>query len=290
MDFLELFFLTPGQLIDLINSDLFYIYAVPIFLTLESGITYLYLKKIKAYKSIAEKKNTVMTFWAYMIIKMFFVIPGYPTAYLAVAMGHPWDIAANFMIIYYLYSLGVCIVFAAYLVNKYLPYRSGKKHQDGQETSSEDILEKAILYDVSEKIQKFNDDLPPCAGRTMGGMVISVILLNVMIIGGIIFFICGGFEKYFGINKTGNYHELGETIDSVSAWIHYVLIGLIVSPFVIAAAIELHRRHKAMAEDPFCTGRGDPPAASESHSPAAPPAPQPAADQKPPRACAPPPA
>lgn len=284
MDFFELFLLTPGQLIDLINSNLFYVYAVPIFLALESGITYLYLKKIKTYKSIAGKKNMVMTFWAYMIIKMFFVVPGYPTACLAVEMGHPWDISAKFMIIYYLYSLGVCIAFAAYLVDKYLPSRSVKKYQDGRETSSGDILENAILYDVSEKIQKFNDDMPPCAGRTMRSMAISYILLSVVIIGGIIFFICGGFDKYFGINKTGNYHELGETIDSVSSLIHYVLIGLIASPFVIAAAIALHRRHKAMAEDPFCTGRGDPSAAPGSHSSPDDPSPQPTADQTPPRA------
>lgn len=52
MDFFEIFLLTPGQFIDLIISNLFYTYAVPIFLTLESGITYIYLKKLKPAQAL----------------------------------------------------------------------------------------------------------------------------------------------------------------------------------------------------------------------------------------------
>lgn len=69
MELFDWVFTTPVQVLNLINSSWFLLYALPIFLPLESGITYFYLKKIKTYKSIAEKKNVLTTHWAYLVIK-----------------------------------------------------------------------------------------------------------------------------------------------------------------------------------------------------------------------------
>lgn len=284
MDFFELFFLTPGQLIYLINSNIFYVYAVPIFLALESGITYFYLKKIKSYKSIAKKKNTVMTFWAYMILKMFLFSPGDLFAYFAAQTDRSWDSAGWYMIVYYLYSMRVCFAFVAYLVNKHTSIFSEKKRQDGEKASDGDMLERAILYDVSGKIQAIYDNISPTRGRSAGDISGYLALINLVLVTGIIYLLSGGFDNYHGANKTADHHELSHTIDKVEPWVRYQWAGLLALLAVPGSVFILRQHRKADLERLIPFNQEAAPETTEPQSPSTPPAPQPAADQKPPRA------
>lgn len=285
MDFFEIFLLTPGQVIDLINSNIFFVYAVPIFLALESGITYFYLKKIKTYPSIAKKKNTVMTFWAYVILKMFLFSPGYLYAYFAVQTDRPWGSAGWYMIVYYLYSMRVCFAFVAYLVNKHTSKLSEKRWQDGDNVSDGYMLERAILYDVSGKIQAMYDTISPTRGRSAGDISWYLVLANLVLLSGIIYLLSGGFDNYLVADKTADHHGLGHAMDSVGQWVRYQWAGLMALLAVPGSVYILRKHRRADLARLSSTSREAAPPTTAPQSPAAPPAPeQAAADHTPPRA------
>lgn len=251
MGFFEIFLLSPGQILDLINSSLFLIYAVPIFLPLESAITYFYLKKLKTYKSVAKRKNILITFWAYFSIKIFLALTFYHSAWLDVEMQKQLNITAGFMVFYYLYSMGVCAAFTAYLVDKYLPAWFGKRQPGRPEPPPENYFEGQVVVDLGDSVERATAEVPACARRTLGGTVLSIILLNVVVIATIIFLISGGLDKYFGINKTADYNDLVKIIDTIFDGIGYVIIGIIIAPAVVTATIILYRNHKSFSQYPF---------------------------------------
>ncbi|MCB2193303.1 MAG: hypothetical protein KQI62_17150 [Deltaproteobacteria bacterium] len=267
MDFFKIFFLTPGQFVDLINSNIFYIYAVPICLILESGITYIYLKKIKTYPSIAIKKNTVMTFWAYMIIKMFLFSPVYFFTYIAAQTDRPWGSAGWYMIVYYLYSMRVCFAFVVYLAKKLTSIFSGKKRQEGDNTSDGDMLERAILYDVSGKIQAMYDTISPTRGGSGGDISWYLVLANLVLVSGIIYLLSGSFDSH--------------TLDKVEPWVRYQWAGLLALLAVPGSVFILRKHRKADLERFSSTNRKAAPQTTAPQTPAAPPAPAPPTERKP---------
>jgi len=280
MDFFELLLLPPGQVVELINSNIFYVYAVPIFLALESGITYIYLKKIKTYPSIAIKKNTVTTFWAYMIIKMFLFSPGYLFTYFAVQTDRLWGSAGWYMIVYYLYSMRVCFAFVAYLAKKLTSIFSEKKRQYGENSSDGDMLERAILYDVSEKIQAIYDRISPTRGRSAGDISWYLVLVNLVLVAGIIYLLSGGFDNHYGANKAADHHELGHTIDRVAPWVRYQWAGLLALLAVPGSVFILRQHRKADLERLSSTNREAAPQTTAPQSPPGQPAPQQPANPK----------
>jgi len=282
MDFFELFLLPPGQIIDLINSNIFYVYAVPTFLALESGITYLYLKKIKTYPSIAIKKNTVMTFWAYMIIKMFLFSPVYFFTYIAAQTDRPWGSAGWYMIVYYLYSMRVCFAFVVYLAKKLTSIFSEKKRQDGEKSADGYMLERAILYDVSGKIQAMYDMISPTRGRSAGDISWYLVLVNLVLVSGIIYLLSGGLDNHPGANKAADHQELSHAIDKVAPWVRYQWAGLLALLAVPGSVFILRKNRKADLERLSSTNREAAPQTTEPRALAAPqsPADQPT-DSKP---------
>lgn len=280
MDFLEIFLLPPGQVIDLIISNIFYIYAVPIFLILESGITYIYLKKIKTYPSIAIKKNTVMTFWAYMILKMFVFGPKYLFAYFNVQTDRSWDSAGWYMIAYYLYSMRVCFAFVVYLAKKLTSIFSEKKRQDGEKFADGYMLERAILYDVSGKIQAMYDMISPTRGRSAGDISWYLVLANLVLVSGIIYLLSGSFDNYHGANKAADHQELSHAIDKVAPWVRYQWAGLLALLAVPGSVFILRKNRKADLERLSSTNREAAPQTTAPQTPAAPPAPEQPAGRK----------
>jgi hypothetical protein len=273
MGFFEILLLSPGQILDLINSSLFLIYAVPILLPLESAITYFYLKKLKTYKSVAERKNILTTFWAYFSIKLFLALLFYYGAWLDIEMQNQLNIVSGYMIFYYLYSMGVCAAFTAYLVDQYLPAWFGKRQPDQPKLPPENYFKGKVVVDLGDSVERATADVPDCAGRTLGGTVLSIVLLNVVVIATVIFLISGGLDKYFGINKTADYNDLAKIIDTIFDGIWYVIIGIIIAPAVVAAAIILYRNHKSFSQYPF---------APNPESPQENPSPEPRPDDPPP--------
>lgn len=267
MEFFEIFLLPPGQVIDLVNSNIFYVYAVPIFLALESGITYLYLKKIKTYPSIAIKKNTVMTFWAYMIIKMFLFSPVYFFTYIAAQTDRPWGSAGWYMIVYYLYSMRVCFAFVVYLAKKLAFIFSEKKKQYGEKSADGYMLERAILYDVSGKILAMYNTISPTRGGSAGDISWYLVLANLVLVCGIIYLLSGSFDNH--------------TLDKVESWVRYQWAGLLALLAVPGSVFILRKNRKADLQRLSYTNREAAPQTTASQTPAAPPAPEQSAMRKP---------
>lgn len=212
-----------------------------------------------------------------MILKMFVFGPKYLFAYFNVQTDRPWGSAGWYMIVYYLYSARVCFAFVACLVNKHTSIFSEKKRQDGYNASDGDVLERAILYDVSGKIQAMYDKRSPTRGRSAGDISWYLVLINLVLVTGIFYLLSGGFDNYLGANKTADYHELGHTIDKVAPWVRCQWAGLLALLAVPGSVSILRKHRKADLERLSPTNREAAPQTTDpqaSAAPAAPPAPE----------------
>lgn len=158
-----------------------------------------------------------------------------------------------FMIFYYLYSLGVCAAFVAYLYNRYFPGSFEKMILNKPDISPESHLASAVIADPSDSFQSRLDQAPDCAGRSMGGMILSIIMLNALLIAGVIFLVCGGLDDYFGVNRTAGYHELGKELDKIDVVLRElknVYVAVLIGFVVVTTAVVLYRERRSAASPP----------------------------------------
>ncbi|MCF8064698.1 MAG: hypothetical protein K9K65_16130 [Desulfarculaceae bacterium] len=121
-------FLSISSAYGQINSAWLFVCLMPACLVVESAITYIYFKRIKRYASIEDKSKGLKKFWKIMVVKIFIAagLYWYALDYIEATYS---PVLLNRIYYYYIYTFGVFIAFLAYMLNRWLPSRFGKKNQ-----------------------------------------------------------------------------------------------------------------------------------------------------------------
>ena len=257
------------QLVGTLFSEDFFLRFGLVLFVLDNLILFAYVYRIQSYETLEEAKKVKAFYWKQLAWKS-----GYLLFMLWIILSDgPWCFykMPYWAALYYVYALLVITIFIMYLVRNLVWYL-------WPNSMPKSVMPPADSPKVDSQKQakgRAGDVLGLLKERGVWRLLpfaITISLVNV----GIIFLVSGGLDKYFGVNKTADYHDLGKIMDAAFSVFWLLIVGTFVILVLYGAVTVMFGRHSALADEPSPTNQDAAP-----QTPAAPPAPNQPTDPKP---------
>jgi len=226
----------------LFGEDIFLRFG-PILFVLDNLILLIYFYRIQSYETLEEAKKEKSFYWKQLACKSGFFI------YLLwmILSDRPW-ISHRMLYLaawYYAYAVLVVVIFLMYGVRNLVWYLWPNS------------VPKSVMpsADSQEKAKGRSGDAVGLLRQQRVGRVIAFVIMVVLVNGGIVFLVSGGLDKYFGVNKTADYHDLGKIIDAGICVLWLVTVGLFVIPVLYSVATNMFSRRRTLAGEPSPTNQ-----------------------------------
>lgn len=236
------------QLVRTLFSEDFFLRFAPILFVLENLILFAYVYRIQSDETLEEAKKEKALYWKQLAWKS-----GLLLFMLGIILSDgPWLFykMPYWAALYYVYVLLIVTIFIMYLVRNFVWHlwlnsmpKSVMPSADSPKVDSQEQA-KGRSGDVLGLLkQRGVWRLLPFA--------ITISLVNV----GIIFLVSGGLDKYFGVNKTADYHDLGKIMDAGFSVFWLVIVGSFVILVLYGAVTTMFGRHNPSTDEPSPTNQ-----------------------------------
>lgn len=221
----------------LFGEDIFLRFG-PILFVLDNLILLIYFYRILSCKTLEEAKKEKSFYWKQLAWKSGFFI------YLLwmILSERSW-ISHRMLYLaawYYAYAVLVVVIFIMYWARNLVWYLWPNP------------VPKSVMLsaDSQEQGKGRSGDAVGILKQQGVGRVIAFVIMIVLVNAGIIFLVSGGLDKYFGVNKTADYHDLGKIIDAGLCVLWLVTAGLFVVPVLYSVATNMFSRCRTLAGEP----------------------------------------
>jgi len=234
---------TITNLIRTLFSEDFFLRFGPILFVLDNLILLIYFYRIQSCKTLEEAKKEKSFYWKQLAWKSGFFI----YFLWMILSDRPW-ISHRMLYLaawYYAYAVLVVVIFIMYWVRNLVWYLWPNS------------VPKSVMpsADSQEQAKGRSGDAVGLLKQQGVGRVIAFVIMIVLVNAGIIFLVSGGLDKYFGVNKTADYHDLGKIIDAGFCVLWLVTAGLFVVPVLYSVATNMFGRHNPSIDEPSPTNQ-----------------------------------
>lgn len=244
------------QLVRTLFSEDFFLHFGPVLFVLDNLILFAYVYRIQSYETLEEAKKVKAFYWKQLAWKS-----GYLLFMLGMILSDgPWHFykMPYWAALYYVYALLVVTIFIMYLVRNLVWYL-------WPNSIPKSVMPSADSPKVDSQKQakgRSGDVLGLLKQRGVWRLLpfaITISLVNV----GIIFLVSGGLGKYFGVNKTADYHDLGKIMDAGFSVFWLVIVGSFVILVLYGAATTMFNRRNPSIDEPPPTNQDAAPETTE---------------------------
>lgn len=234
------------QLVKTLFSEDFFLRFGPILFVLENLILFAYVYRIQSYETLEEAKKIKAFYWKQLAWKS-----GYLLFVVGIILSDgAWHFykMPYWAALYYVYALLVVTIFIMYLVRNLVwhlwPNSMPKSVMPSADSPKIDSQKQAK--------GRSGDVLSLLKERGVWRLLpfaITISLVNV----GIIFLVSGGLDKYFGVNKIADYHDLGKIMDAGFSVFWLLVVGTFVILVLYGAVTIMFDRHNPSIDEPSPT-------------------------------------